>query len=174
MSFVGKFAWKVVIQTEGLSEIRHNAGCGELSCFLDMQIHSLWFGWESWVSVSPHDEIVCLFICMGFSTLKILSIIIIIDVVVVSQKVCPLLWSATAFRSLCAHLQLRTLLPCLYLVCFAFPILKSSSSFQAFRKNIIKECCEHFWGCPVQRQEVDSVILVGNFHKKCCCDSNVI
>lgn len=37
------------------------------------------------MSVSPHDEIVCLFICVGFSTLKILSIIIIIDGMVISQ-----------------------------------------------------------------------------------------
>lgn len=43
------------------------------------------------MSASPHDEIVCLFICMGFSTLQIPSIIIIIDGMVISQTACPLL-----------------------------------------------------------------------------------
>lgn len=77
-------------------------------------------------------------------------------------------------QELCAHLQLHTLLPCLYSVCSMFLILRSSSSFQALRKKIIKECCERFWGCPVQRQELDSVVLVGHFQLMIFCDSNMV
>lgn len=50
-------------------------------------------------------------------------------------NMCPLLWWATAFRSLCAHLQLCILLPYLYSGCSRFSVLKSSSSFQALRKK---------------------------------------
>lgn len=44
------------------------------------------------------------------------------------------------------------------------------------KKKIIKECCEHFWGCPVQRQELDSLMLVSHFQLRIFCfsDSNMI
>lgn len=175
MSFGGEYAWEVVVQTKGLWEIWHNAGCGELSCFLDMQIHSLWFGWESWVSVSSWWD--CLFVYLhgifniinsdynynnrwhGYFTNSVPSAVI---SYCTQEPMCP---STASYPLAMSAFWLFQVSP-----------PQEQQPFPSIKKKIIKECCEHFWGCPVQKQELDSVVIVGHFQLRIFCfsDSNMI